>query len=257
MPKGFMSMELFKKIADEAATIPQISSWAFSALGEPLLDKYLVERIAYTQQIRPGWPVELYTNGVHLTPEKYEALKAAGLQTLSVSLNAVSAEQHERIMGIKGQYGTVVNNINYARESGGINLLVKAVVNGDSFTEDDQMKLYLIWGIKHHPELKEGIAQVVVERDWAGANRRIEDFDPFHTFNPNNCCSRAVEQLSVLWDGIVTPCCFRPLKTEVFGDLKVQTIREIYNSDVYLKFREAHIENRAAEYDFCANCTRV
>jgi MoaA/NifB/PqqE/SkfB family radical SAM enzyme len=258
LPKGFMSMDLFRKIADEAATIPQLSSWAFSALGEPLLDKYLDERIKYVKTIRPEWEVEMYTNGVFLTPERYESLKAAGLDYLSVSLNAVSQEQHERIMGIKGKFQTVVDNLNYAIKSGGVDIQIKAVLNHDTFTRDHQMDFYLTWGIKHHPDVKEGYGRCVVERNWAGSNRTIENVGPNGPdFDPNECCSRAVEQLSILWDGIVTPCCFRPLKTEIFGDLKKQTIREVYNSDVYLKFREAHIENRAADYDFCAGCTRV
>jgi radical SAM protein with 4Fe4S-binding SPASM domain len=258
MPKGFMDMALFRKIADEAATIPQMTSWAFSALGEPLLDQFLDERIKYVKTIRPDWEVELYTNGVFLTPERYESLKAAGLHTLSVSLNAVSQEQHEAIMGIRGKFQTVVDNLNYAIKSGGVNLLIKAVLNNDTFTRDDQMQFYLTWGIKHRPDIKFGYAQCVVERNWANQNRTIDESElGGNVLDSNECCARAVEQFSILYDGIVTPCCFRPLKTEIFGDLKTQTIREIYNSDQYVKFREAHIENRAAEYSFCDGCTRV
>lgn len=256
-PKGFMTMELFRKIADEAATIPQLSSWAFSALGEPLLDKHLAERVSYTQQLRPGWPTELYTNGVYLTPEKFEALKAAGLNTLSVSLNAVSQEQHEKIMGIKGKFQTVVDNIRYAQKSGGVNLLVKAVRNDDSFDSDSQMKFYLTWGIKHHPEIKEGIGQVVVERDWAGANRRIDGFDPYGTFDENACCNRAVEQLSILYDGTVTLCCYDPFAKHNLGNLKTQSIREVYNGTWYTQFRQDHFDNKAAKYEICKGCTRV
>lgn len=258
LPKGFMSMDLFKKIADEAATIPALSSWAFSALGEPLLDKHLDERIRYAKSLRPEWDIEMYTNGVFLTPDRYESLKAAGLDHLSVSLNAVDAKQHEAIMGIKGKFQTVVDNLNYAIKSGGVDLQIKAVLNHDTFTRDHQLDFYLTWGIKHHPHVKEGYGRCVVERNWAGANRTIENVGPNGPdFDPDSCCARAVEQLSILWDGIVTPCCFRPLKTEIFGDLKTQTIREIYNSETYLKFREAHIENRASTYEFCKGCTRV
>jgi len=251
-------MGLFEKIADEAATIPELSSWAFSALGEPLLDKLLDERIRYAKSLRPEWEIEMYTNGVFLTPARYESLKAAGITYISVSLNAVSAKQHEEIMGIKGKFQTVVDNLNYAIKSGGVDLQVKAVLNHDTFTRAHQMDFYLTWGIKHHPEIKEGYGRCVVERNWAGATRTIENVGPnAPEFDPDSCCSRAVEQFSILWDGTVTPCCFRPLKTEIFGDLKRDTIRSIYNSEQYLRFREAHFENRASEYDYCAACTRV
>ena len=83
-PKGVMSMDLYRKIIDEAATIPQIDSIAFSALGEPTLDRFLVERVAYARKARPDWtPFEVYTNGTGLTPKLFDALRDAGMDSLT------------------------------------------------------------------------------------------------------------------------------------------------------------------------------
>src|SRR5512137_1074774 len=118
LPKGVMSMDLYKKIIDEAAEIPQIDSIAFSALGEPLLDRFIVERVAYARKMRPDWtPFELYTNGVGLTHEKFDALRDAGIDSLTISLNAVTPKQHEHIMGLKGKFGVVSEHADYARKN--------------------------------------------------------------------------------------------------------------------------------------------
>ena len=253
-PKGVMSMDLYRKIVDEAAGIPQIVSIAFSALGEPLLDRFLVERVKYAWEVRQDWEtIELYTNGVALTPAKFEALRDAGIKDLSISLNAVDQRQHEAVMGIKGKFNTVVQHAQYAiaNSQGKTRVLVKAVRNDDQFKEADQVKFYMQWGIARRPDIKPGNGDIVWERNWAGKNRLIEELDP------NSTCARALEQISILWDGKVSLCCFDPLLKHDLGDLKTQTIKEIYNAPWYTQFREDHFENRAAKYEICANCTRV
>jgi radical SAM protein with 4Fe4S-binding SPASM domain len=255
-PKGVMSMDLYRKIIDDAKEIPEIDSIAFSALGEPLLDRFLVERVAYARKARPDWtPFEVYTNGVGLTPAKFEALRDAGMDSLTISLNAVNPAQHEKIMGLKGKFGQVCENANYARthDEGKVDVLVKAVRDDVDFTLDDQVRFYLAWGMRLRPDLMPGHGQVVWMCNWAGAVPTVEG----RQIDPDSTCARALMQLSVLWDGKVTMCCYDPLNTFPLGDLNHQTIKEIYNSEKYTTFRVDHDEGRAAKYDLCKGCTRV
>lgn len=245
-PRGVMDMELYGKIIDDAKTIPEIDCIAFSALGEPLLDRHLVERVRYARKARADWtPFEVYTNGVSLTPEKFEALKEAGVDSVTISLNAVRAKQHEEVMGIKGKFGTVVSNAHYACEhADGVTVVLKAVRDDDHFREADQVQFLQTWK-----------GRIVWQANWAGEVKFIEERKK--TFDPNSACHRALEQLSVLWDGVVSLCCFDPLAKHKLGDLKTQTIREVYNSPEYVQFRQLHNENRAAEHPMCRVCTRV
>ena len=256
-PRGVMDMGLYRKIIDEAKTIPQIDSVAFSSLGEPLLDRFLVERIRYAREARPDWtPIEVYTNGVSLTPAKFEALKAAGVNSVTISLNAATAAQHEEIMGLKGKFGTVTANARYAADhADGVDVLVKAVRDDEHFRLSDQVQFLNTWGYRLRPDLGGGVGQVVMQANWAGGVKFIDARHKY--FDPNERCQRALEQISVLWDGVVSLCCFDPLAKHKLGDLKTQTIREVYNSDEYVKFREMHAENRAAEHPMCRVCTRV
>ena len=259
-PKGFMDWDLYTKIIDEAADIPVITDIAFSALGEPLLDPLLVDRVAYVKKKCPHWNlIEVYTNGTMLNPEKFRALRDAGVNGLSFSLNAVSAEQHERVMGLKGKYATVCANADYAVKNAGPGMLirVKAVFSEDDrFSDDHMARFYTTWGIVGRPMNAagaEGNGQVVIERNWAGASRtlqlRIKDF--------NECCGRALGQVSILHDGTVSLCCFDPLAKHNLGDLNTQSLRDIYMSPWYTQFREDHFSNQAAKYEMCAACTRI
>jgi MoaA/NifB/PqqE/SkfB family radical SAM enzyme len=251
LPKGFMQWDLYEKIIRDAATIEHIDNIAFSGLSEPLTDKLLEKRIALAKELRPDWFIETYTNGTLLSPDRFESLKAVGIDNVNISLNAVTQEQHEKIMGLKGQYATVLRNALYAKANrGNVRLLVKAVVNGDNFTRDHSTLFLGLWG---RIDEGDGVGALVLEANWAGGNRLIEERKP----DFDVCCGRALGQISIHWDGRVGLCCFDPLVKYPFGDLKKQTIREIYNSDKYVQFREWHDKNEASKHPLCAKCTRV
>lgn len=249
LPKKPMPMDLYQKIIDEAVTIPQINEIAFAGLAEPLMDPFIVERIKYAKQTCPEKRTEMYTNGVRLTPQRFDEIKAAGLDVLVFSLNAANAEQHQAIMGLKGKYDLVCEHIDYAIANKGEmkHIDARAVVTGDTFTIQDGRDFLRRWGITGYG----GYGKLISERNWAGENRTTAEFDP------NSCCKRALEQISVHRNGMVNLCCYDPLNKYPFGDLKTQTIREIYNAPGYVEFREWHRDNQAAKHPLCAICTRV
>jgi len=248
VPTGTMSMDLYRKIIDEAVGIPEISRLTLTGLSETLLDNQLEERIAYARQKQASsaayasiWPIDIYTNGLALRPDRFDSLKAAGLTGLSVSLNAVRPEQHTAIMGIRA-YEHICRNIDYAIITGGVHVEVKAVVNGDAFTTKDAEQFNSRW----HP-----YAVCVHEGNWAGDNRTLRAFDP------KEPCHRAIGQLYVTWEGRVGMCCFDPLAKANFGDLRTQSIKEVYNAQRYADFRQDHAEGRADAHAVCAKCTRI
>jgi radical SAM protein with 4Fe4S-binding SPASM domain len=255
--RGMMKWPLFTKIIDEAKTIPEINNVAFSGLGEMLLNKDFEKMVAYTRAASDQWFIENYTNGEYLTPERFEAIKAAGIHYLSVSLNAVRPEQHEKIMGLRDKFELVCSNIEYARaHPGDVNILVKAVVDGKNFTEADANELISRWGRWQFPadwrDYKGQTGAVAIHQgNWAGG------VETTHPFDVKEGCSRAFGQIAIDRNGTVLLCCFDPLAKNPFGEVRTHTIREVYNTEKYYEFRKAHWENRADEYEVCRNCTRI
>lgn len=249
LPKIPMPMDLYRKIVDDAATISQITQVAYAGLAEPLLDPCIVARVAYARQRRLDWRLEMYTNGVSLTPARFEQLKAAGLDIIVVSLNAASAEQHERIMGLKGKYDLVCSHADYAiANRGGMHVEVRAVATGDTFDTADAQAFVRRWGAVQFG----GHGKLIGEMNWGGALGRTTS-----PFDPNSCCKRALDQIAVHRDGRVLLCCLDALGKYPWGDMKTQTIREVYNAAGYVEFREWHRDNQAAKHALCKVCTRV
>jgi radical SAM protein with 4Fe4S-binding SPASM domain len=243
-----MSEELFHKIADEAVEIDLISYVMYHGLGEPLLDARLEKFIAYFKEKKQSVGANLFTNGVYLYNKRFDTLKEAGLNSLVISLNANTQEQHERIMGIKGKFDQTVEQIVYAiANRGDMNVEVHAVNNKDTFPNEEAIKFIETWGIRD----KGGYGLTVVEGNWSDENRTI------YEFKPNQWCSRSTSAIYVTYDGKVTTCCFDPLAKNVFGDLNTQTLREVYASDKYVQFRKDHVDDKADRWDICKKCTRI
>ena len=89
--------------------------------GEPLLRRGLLDLVRELSRLRTvdGEPLDLAvtTNG-HLLDELAAPLKAAGLNRITVSMDAVDAQVFERITRVPGSYAQVLRGVRAAREAG-------------------------------------------------------------------------------------------------------------------------------------------
>jgi MoaA/NifB/PqqE/SkfB family radical SAM enzyme len=236
-----MDSELFCNIVDEAASIRPIKIYSLQGLGEPFLDPQIAMRVRYIRKKDPQAEIELFTNGLMAKPDKVKELFDAGLDCLIFSLNAVDEESHQRSMGMKNKYETIVQNIWQAQDVVGHDDS-KVRVHATALTEEERVKFEDKWGSS---------CKYIGIGNWGG---EIEEVP----FQSNECCYRALTTIYVMYDGRVTMCCFDPLgEGAVFGDLNNQTLREIYASPEYVQFREDHANDRADRYERCAGCTRI
>ncbi len=67
-------------------------------------------------------------------------------------------------------------------------------------------------------------------------------------------CWRMWQACVITWDGKIVPCCFDKDAKYQLGDLKTNTLREIWFSEPYHQFRKSILKSRK-EIDICTNCT--
>jgi cyclic pyranopterin phosphate synthase len=111
--------------------------------GEPLLRPGLLDLIRELGQLRTlgGEPLDLAltTNG-HLLEGMAGALKNAGLQRVTVSMDAVDAEVFERITRVPGSFDKVLRGVRAAREIGLTPLKINCVLMRGF--NDDQLEAF-------------------------------------------------------------------------------------------------------------------
>ena len=103
--RGRMEDTVFRKILSDAKDLEMfIDRVSLQGLGEPLMDKAIVERVYQAKETFPDAEVSVYTNGTFLTPLMTARLKAAGLSLLVVSLTGSNAAEREAAMRGRGEF---------------------------------------------------------------------------------------------------------------------------------------------------------
>ena len=243
-PKGFMSIELHRlvvnKVAEWKAPISVISH---AGLGEPLLDKSLFEKIQYEKKVLRGAQVAVYTNGSLLDGERSQMVLEAGVDQLSISLNAFRKETYEAVM--KLAYERTVENIHRFLEmnkaKGSLVKVHVSLIPTDLHPpeEIDQFRNYWI---------KE-VSSVAVPPliSWGG-------FLGHHKEKKQWPCRYLWEVFQVDWDGTVKMCCEDFDSRYPLGNIEESRPMEIFNSARMQKQRLDQVKGSFDWPEICRNC---
>lgn len=94
-PKQHLTWDNFRRMVDQ---LPAIERAVLHGIGEPLLNRDLPRFVAHLKE-RGAW-VLFNSNGILLDQARGDALVAAGLDELRISLDAVTPELYARLRGV-------------------------------------------------------------------------------------------------------------------------------------------------------------
>lgn len=254
-PLRTMPDDLWTRIVTECAAEPDLVTLVPMSKNEPTLDSRLARRIAEFDRLRqPHQIVELVSNGSTLTAARVRSLVDAGLDLLTVSVNAADAETYRR----------VVKKLSWERVTGHLDRLAAADL--------PTLNVY----VRFTKDLTNRREVRAFRRRWRrlnlfgfNVNNRagaVADFDRLHVrYAPafewlRAQAMRAVYPVCpylfglahVLENGDV-PMCLNDWKNgEVIGNLREQTLREIFNSPRMTELRE--LQRTPSRSDRCVTC---
>jgi len=236
--QGVMDMDLYRKVVDECAALG-ITHVRVHNYGEPFLDKQLVEKVRYAKE-RGIAEVGMISNGSLITEEIARGMIEAGLDAINISVDAAGKEVFESTR-IHLNYDDVIANIRgivrIRKELGRKRprLILSFVRQNNSADEQAFIREWSQVADKIH---------ITDLHNWAGTlPGRTEIQYP---------CYRMWLTFTVLWDGRVSLCCADYDGRNVLGDVRISTIKEIWNSDAYRAARRQHLESGGPE--ICRSC---
>jgi sulfatase maturation enzyme AslB (radical SAM superfamily) len=227
--QGVMDFDLYRKVVDEAASLG-ISHLREHNYGEPFLDKQLVEKVRYAKS-KGIKEVGMISNGSLITEDIARGMIEAGLDAINISVDAAGKEVFESTR-IHLDYDTVIGNIRtlvHLRNEAGQShpkLILSFVRQNNSADEQAFIAEWSKIADKIH---------ITDLHNWAGTLNDKSDVQfP---------CYRLWLTFTVLWDGRVSMCCADFDGRHIFGDLRTQTIAEVWNSPMYRAARREHLES--------------
>lgn len=233
----FLDFDLYKKIIDECAE-NNLYSIRLCHRGEPLLHPRIVEMIRYAKK-RGVKEVFTLTNGLLLNEKLILDLFEAGLDWLQLSID--------------GAYSTY-EKIRYPAKFEEICTKVKLL---HKIRKEQKRLRPIIWiqslwsAVKDNPQEFIKLFTPFVDKIAFHV-----DFDYEHRFekDPHFICYRLWHRMMIMADGIVPMCNSDFLKDEIIGDMRKQTIKEIWNGEKLMRIRKLNLERRRMELAPCSLC---
>ena len=248
--KGVMSLELFKKIIDEAKGF--VSDVYLHHRGEPLINQQLGAMIAYAKA--QGMAVRFHTNGTLLDAAKARMLLDAAPDLVSVSFDGFEKTSYEAIRPGSHFETTVANILRFAemkkKEGRAKPYFVIERIDfaqyrhtGDSTAKEDLARQLLA----------QGVDEIIVKEEYAWATEQATELT---TTEMVNTCTFPWYAMVICWDGTVTPCPQDYHAALTMGDLKTQSLREIWNSQPYQRLRR-QLSEKSEDLTVCRKCDRL
>jgi MoaA/NifB/PqqE/SkfB family radical SAM enzyme len=253
---GFMALEdldmVFQKLGGFHGQIH------LHGFGEPLLDKQLSDKVRLARKRCPnGLPLFFTTLGVPKDDAYFRDLASAGLAHVAVSFYGFTRVTYKAV--------AQVDTFDVARRN--LEALVEArTAVGAKFSIALHTWFENVWHTwpdevrQQRADFSAWVQSIGVQSNEIG---NVHNFGDGRTYNKpatEGVCSVAwgfrQRILQVTWNLDVVPCCFDYNASVKFGNLREQSLEEIFSSPAYHSFIKAHREGRIGDYPVCVACER-
>lgn len=254
--------QLFEKVILQSKTYLTWLHLYFQ--GEPFLNPRFLEMVKFADQNKIFTSTS--TNAHYLDDAKVDEILKSGLKQLIISIDGITQEvyQQYRVGGTLEKVQSGLELLIKKREKLGQNfprVVLQFLVTGQNEHQIPDLKC---WAQKMKvDELQLKTTQIYHYEEGSelipsdlGYSRYIPTGDGKWKLKKKleNRCWRMWQGAVVTWDGQVVPCCFDKDASHVMGELKSQTLIDIWNSNSYQAFRNQLLVDRS-EIEICRNCT--
>jgi len=248
--KGFMDIDLFKKIIDELASYrkKQKNTIFVHHFGESLLHPSFDEALEYGRL--KGFPMGISCNPFVLSEEKALRLFKAKPEIVYLMMDGDCNETFYKIRGVKDAYDTSVLNAIKAfeiqKQYSPHTTLKIVIVDNPSF-KDATANSIRFWKEEH------GID--VYKKTFWNWNGEINEINEMASITQSeSVCQQPFESACINWDGTVVPCCADYNKIEVIGDINQKSLLKIWN-DIPIKNLREQLNSGIIKSKLCAKCS--
>jgi len=244
----FMDAEIHSKIVEETRRFrDQLYVFRYAADGESLLHPEFLDFVEETKRAGIG-PVDLTTNAMSLTEEKMRRLLEAPIDVIDVSLDAATRETYEKIR-LRGKFDQVVANlrrlVELRNELGSPTKIMTSIIRQKEALDEIE-GFRELWGPYVDEILVRGL-----NTDLGIVNASETYFDEGLARWP---CPQFWKRVTINHRGEIRFCVEDWRNQGVVGNVLDHSIVEIWQGELYAKFRELHATGRWRDMGLCAKC---
>ena len=263
---GAMDMDVYRKIIDDYGSRGGVIT--FGTFGEPLMDKHMKERIEYLKCYPKIHKIEILTNGFFLNENIVPTIIENGVG-VDISLDELDKQTFEDVK--KMSFDIVRDNIvnflkanSEAKTPVPVNIRIKTMKTVEETLEQELFKVITSYDCS---VVLNSIDDNIIS-NWAGKLDKesfIKEYEistnnktqfTHKRFNQTNIapCTQLWKWMVVYWDGSVVLCCADMFSQAIVGDLKSNSIAEVWNGSQMKGHRDQMINRKRFEVAICQDC---
>lgn len=253
-PRATLPMDLFRKIVEDLKAFPvPLKLASLYKDGEPLLHRDFPEMVRLLREAGVAERIWTKTNGALLKPDLNRRLVAAGIDMVAISVEAVTREGYKRIADVDLDYDAFRANIRDLFEHrGGCQVHVKIA---DSGLAPDELERF-------YADFEPIACTVAVEKLMGWSNSGLKDFtlgtrpDTYDglPFTPKEVCAYPFYVMAINANGTVSVCGNDWSHQTVVGDVKRDSLMDIWNGEPLRDFRRMMLTLERRRNAACADC---
>ncbi|WP_237671750.1 radical SAM/SPASM domain-containing protein [Syntrophus gentianae] len=257
--KGIMDFDLYTKIIDDLEEFPQKTKiLRLQKEGEPLSNKRFADMVRYAKKKQPSLTVDTTTNASLLTPELSDAIIDAGLDKIFISLQGMNADAYKRLAGVDVDFDHLVENILYfCRNRRQCKVYIKVPDIGVNEVEKEQF--FQLFDDHVDEMFVEHIIPTWPDFDISSV-KKDDDIgyygDPLYP-DYIKVCPIIFYNLVVNFDGAIAPCSVDWAHLTVLGNVKEQSLRELWNGEKINTLRRQHLRGKRRAHPLCGKCVTL
>ncbi len=220
--------------------------------NEPFADKELIERFEYIGRKMPWTKVVITTNAHYLVPEMTDRLLAMPnpLHAIYISFQGIEKEAYE---------ATMRGNMKFERTMANVDYLVGRI-------QKEGLKRPEVWITMIDTKLidapraiaywkQRGVRAKYTTLENRGGNIvQIEKLQKSAEMTYYSTCTRLMKQAYIHFNGDVVLCCVDNSRTVVFGNVREQSLYEVWNGPKAVAHRRRYLAHDFEGLPLCGTC---
>lgn len=253
-PKYNMSVETFQKTLVDIANFPHKPSlMRFCGIGDPLFNKNISELIILASDANVVRRTELITNGILLNDRLIESFSRY-LGRIVISVEGLSASDYADFTLRKMDFPAFIENITKLYQFSNRSCIIHIKIHNQAvLTEERKRMFFETFGPICDEIYIENLVDLWPERTsnlGINAGHRFESTKP----RESKVCPQIFKSLQINADGRVLPCCVDWKSMNVLGNLKENSLKEIWLGNSLRDLQRKHLQGLRHTFSPCKGC---